>query len=82
MDSTEFKRIDQYIEDVEKKLGQLDTQSIPPERHLTKLHLVIKRLMHISVDTQDQQFRSSLDTLEHRARRCMQYIQARHTDRN
>jgi hypothetical protein len=82
MERTEFKRIDQYIEDVEKNLEQLGTQSIAPERNLTKLHLVIERLMHISGDIEDQQLRSSLGTLEHRARRCMQCIQARHTDRN
>jgi hypothetical protein len=82
MERTEFKRIDQYIEDVEKNLEQLGTQSIAPERYLTKLHLVIERLMHISGDTQDRQLRSSLGILEHRARRCMQCIQARHTDRN
>ena len=82
MERTEFKRIDQYIEDVEKNLEQLGTQSIAPERNLTKLHLVIERLMHISGDTKDQQLRLSLGTLEHRARRCMQCIQARHTDRN
>jgi hypothetical protein len=82
MDRTEFKRIDQYIEDIEKNLEQLLTQNILPERHLTKLHLVIERLMYISGGSQDQQFRSSLDTLEHRARKCMQCIQARLTDWN
>lgn len=54
MDRAEFKRIDKYIEDVEKNLEQFDTQNILPERHLTKLHLVIERLMHISGGSQDQ----------------------------
>ena len=82
MERAEFKRIDEYIEDVEENLERWGTQSIASERHLTKLHLVIERLMHISGDTKDQQLRSSLSILENRARRCMQCIQAIHTGRN
>ncbi len=82
MESEEFKRIDKYIEDVEENLGRCPAQSVVTERHLTKLHLVIERLIHISADTKDQQLRSSLTTLEYRARRCMSCIKARHTDRN
>ena len=79
MERAEFKRIDRYIEDVEENLEQWAVQNIAPERHLTKLHLVIERLMHISADTEDRQLKSSLTTLEHRARRCMQCIEAKHT---
>lgn len=82
MERAEFKRIDEYIEDVEENLEQWATQSIASERHMTKLHLVIERLMRISGDTKDRQLKTSLGTLEHRARRCMRCIQARHTDRN
>ena len=82
MERAEFKRIDQYIEDVEENLEQLGIQSIATVRHLTKLHLVIERLMHISGDTKDQQLKTSLSTLEHRARRCMRCIEAGHTVRN
>ena len=82
MERAEFKRIDEYIEDVEKNLEHWAAQSIPTERHLTKLHLVIERLAHISGDTKDQQLKTSLATLEHRARRCMQCVQARHTIRD
>ena len=82
MEKAEFKRIDQYIEDVEINLEQLETKNIAPERHLTKLHLVIERLMRISGDSEDQQLKTSLSTLEHRARRCMRCIEARHTVKN
>jgi len=82
MERAEFKRIDRYLEDVEENLDQRAVQNIAPERHLTKLHLVIERLMHISGDTEDRQLKSSLSTLEHRARRCMRCIEARHTVRN
>lgn len=82
MERAEFKRIDKYIEDVEENLERLPTQSVVTERHLTKLHLVIERLMHISVDTEDRQLRSSLTKLEHRARKCIRCIEARHTVRN
>jgi hypothetical protein len=82
MERAEYKRIDRYIEDVEENLEQWATQNIAPERHLTKLHLVIERLMQISGDTEDRQLKSSLTTLEDRARRCMQRIEARHTLRN
>jgi len=82
MERAEFKRIDQYIEDVEINLEKLGTQSISPERHLTKLHLVIERLKRISGDTEDRQLKTSLITLEHRAHRCMRCIEARHTYKN
>lgn len=82
MERAEFKRIDRYIEDVEENLERWAIQKIAPERHLTKLHLVIERLMHISGDTEDRQLKSSLTTLEHRARRCMQCIEARVNVRN
>lgn len=82
MERAEFKRIDKYIEDVEENLERLPAQSVVTERHLTKLHLVIERLIHISEDTKDQQLKTSLSTLEHRARRCMRCIEAGHTDSN
>jgi len=82
MERAEFKRIDEYIEDVEENLEQWAVQNIAPERHLTKLHLVIERLIHISGDIEDHQLKSSLTTLEHRARNCMRRIEARHTLRN
>lgn len=82
MEKAEFKRIGQYIKNVEINLEQTGNQSIAPERNMTKLHLVIKRLMLISGSTEDQQLKRSLSTLEHRARRCMQCIEARHSVRN
>ena len=82
MEREELKRIDKYIEDVEENLERLPAQSVFTERHLTKLHLVIERLMHISEETEDRQLKTSLTTLEHRARRCMRCIEAGHTDRN
>jgi hypothetical protein len=82
MESAEFKRIDKYIEDVEQNIERLPAQSIVTERHLTKLHLVIERLKHISGDTKNQQFKKSLDSLEHRARKCMQCVQAKHNVKN
>ena len=82
MEKEEFKRIDKYIEDIEINLEQLGNQSFAPERHMTKLHLVIRRLMDISGNTEDRQLKTSLSELEHRARRCMQCIEARHRVRN
>jgi hypothetical protein len=82
MERAEFKRIDKYIEDVEENFERWPTQSVVTERHLTKLHLVIERLIHISEETKDRQIKTSLTTLEHRARRCMRCIEARHTVRN
>jgi hypothetical protein len=82
MEKAEFKRIGQYIKDVEINLEQMDSHNIAPERNMTKLHLVIKRLMLISGSTEDQQLKTSLSTLEHRARRCMQRIEARHSVSN
>lgn len=80
MEREEFKRIDKYIEDVEENLEQWPDKSVVMERHLTKLHLVVKRLMHLFEDTKDQQLKTSLSTLEHRARRCIRCIETGHTN--
>ncbi len=82
MERAELKRIVEYIEDVEERLERWDTQSIAMDRHLTKLHLVIDRLTRTSGDTKDRQLNRSLATLEHRARRCMRYIEASLTVKN
>jgi len=82
MERAELKRIVEYIEDVEESLEQWDSQSIAMERHLTKLHLVIDRLMRTSGGTKDRQLGRSLAALEHRARRCMRYIEASLTVKN
>jgi hypothetical protein len=82
MERAELKRIAEYIEDVEESLERWDTQSIAMERHLTKLHLVIDRLMRTSGEEKDRQFKRSLAILEHRARGCMQCIEASLTVKN
>jgi hypothetical protein len=82
MESAEFKRIDKYIEDVEQNIERLPVQNLLTERHLTKLHLIIERLKHISVGTKNQQLKTSLDLLEHRARKCMQCVRAKHAVKN
>jgi len=82
MEGAEFQRIVEYVEDIEKSLERWDTQNIAMERHLTKLHLVIDRLMRISGDTKDRQLRRSVTELEHKARRCMQCIEASLTVKN
>ena len=82
MESAEFKRIDKYIEDVEQNIERLPVQNLLTERHLTKLHLIIERLKHISGDTKNQKLKTSLDLLEHRARKCMQCVRAKHNVKN
>lgn len=82
MERAEFKRIDTYIEDIEENLEQHNLQNTITARNLTKLHLVIERLMHICKDTKDHQLKTSLHTLEHRARKCMRCIQAIQSGRN
>lgn len=76
MERAELKWIVEYIEGVEASLEQWDTQNIAIERHLTKLHLVVDRLTRMSRDTKDGALDRSLALLEHRARRCMRYIEA------
>ena len=79
MDRMEFKRIAQYIEDVEENLGLLGAKRMATQYHLTKLHLAIQRLIRASTETRDLQLRMSLATLKHRACKCMQCIEARLT---
>jgi hypothetical protein len=82
MEGAEFQRIVEYVEDIEKSLEQWDTQNIAMERHLTKLHLVIDRLMQTSGDAKDRQYKRSVAELEHKARRCMRCIEAALTVKN
>ncbi len=75
MERAEFRRIVAYIEDVEGSLEQGGAQEVASPYHLTKLHLAIERLMRASTETKDRQLQTSLATLEHRARQCMQCIE-------
>jgi hypothetical protein len=60
MERAEFKRIAEYIEEVEESLDQWGAKRIATHYHLTKLHLAIERLMHASTKTKDQKLKISL----------------------
>lgn len=77
MDGAEIKRIADYIRDIEDGLDKLDCREITIQRHVTKLHLTIKRLMNATFETDDQELKPLLATLEYKARKCKQYIESR-----
>ena len=77
MEKAEIKHIADYIKDLEKGLDGWDFHGITTQRHLTKLHLAIKRLMDTTCKTKDQQLKVLLTILEYKARRCKQSIETR-----
>ena len=77
MEKTEIKRIADYIREIEEGLDKLNCREITTQRHITKLHLTIERLMDTTFNTKDQQLKVLLATLEYKARRCKQSIETR-----
>ena len=82
MEETEIKRIAEYIREIEDGLEKLDCREINIQRHITKLHLTIGRLMDITLNTKDPQVKGLLTTLECKARRCKERVETRLTVKN
>jgi hypothetical protein len=76
MDDTEFKRIADYIEDLESSYGDWYCRKPITHRQLMKLHLTIERLAHTIYQTRDDRLKSMLVVLEGRARRCKRCMES------
>jgi len=82
MERAEIKCIAGYLKDLEEGLVEWDYQGITTQGHLTDLYRIIKRLMDATYKTKDQQLKVLLATLEYKARKCKQCIEARTGVRN
>jgi hypothetical protein len=82
MDKVEIKAIANYIKDLEEGLGRQGCRGMVDLQHVTKLHLIIKRLMDATFQTTDRRLKPLLATLEMKARRCKDCIETRLAVRN
>jgi len=77
MEKAEIKKIADYLTDLEEGLDKHGYRGLTDLGHVTKLHLVIMRLMDAAFQTKDQQLKPLLVTLEMKARKCKDCIEAR-----
>lgn len=82
MEKGEIRQITEYLKDLEEGLVEWDYRVITTQGHLTELYRIIKRLMDATFETQDQELKPLLATLEMKARKCKQCIERRTGVRN
>lgn len=76
MEKAEIKQISDYIKDLEEGLVEWDYRGVSTLGHLTKLHQIIEWLIDATFNTDDQELKPLLATLEYKARMCRQCIEA------
>ena len=64
MEKDEIKQIADYIKDLEEGLDAGDYRGQSTLGQLTKLHQIIERLMNATYETEDQELKPLLATLE------------------
>ena len=77
MERDEIKQVADYIKDLEEGLGTWDYQGPSTLGGLNRLHVIITHLMKATYETEDQELKPLLETLEYKARRCKQCIEGR-----
>ncbi|MBA7629925.1 hypothetical protein ES703_37432 [subsurface metagenome] len=82
MEKAEIKQIADYLKDLEEGLVEWDYRGITTQGHLTELYGIIERLMQATFETKNQKLKPLLATLEYKARKCKQCIEARTGVRN
>jgi len=82
MEKAEVKHIADYLKDLEEGLVERDYRGITTQDHLTKLYGIIEQLMHATFETKDQELKVLLASLEYKARKCKECIEARTGVRN
>jgi hypothetical protein len=78
----QIKFIADYVKKLEEDLVEWDYDHIAMQTELPYLHQIIQRLMDATYKTDDQQLKPLLATLEYKARKCKQCIEARLAVRN
>ena len=77
MERAEIKLIGDYLKEREEGLDLWVYQGPPTLGDLNRLYVIIKRLMDATYETDDQELKPLLATLEYEARRCKQCTEAR-----
>ncbi|UCE07932.1 MAG: hypothetical protein JSW07_07845 [bacterium] len=82
MERVEIKHVADYVKELEEGLVEWDYDHIAMQAELPYLYQVIKRLMDETYKTRDQKLKPLLATIEYKARKCKQCIEARLAVRN
>ena len=77
MEKAEIKQIADYVKDLEEGLVEWDYDHVAMQTELPYLYQIIKRLMDATYKTDDQRLKPLLATLEYKARKCKECIEAR-----
>jgi hypothetical protein len=77
MDKAEIKQIADYLKELEEGLDLQGHLELTDLGHVSKLHLIIKRLMDATFTCKDQQIKVLLANLKHKARMCKDCIETR-----
>lgn len=77
MDRAEIKQIADYLKEFEEGLELQGLLELTDMGYLSKLHLIIKRLMDATFACKDKRLKVLLATLEYNARTCKNSIETR-----
>ena len=82
MEMAEIRHIGDYLGELEEGLELWVHQGPATLGDLNQLHVIIERLVNAIYETDDQELKPLLATLEYKARRCKQCIEDRLAVRN
>lgn len=82
MEKAEIQETAAYIKDLEEGLDEWDYRGLPTLGDLNRLYILIAHLMKATYETEDQELKPLLATLEYKARKCKQCIEERLAVRN
>ena len=82
MEIAEIRHIEDYLGDLEEGLELWVHQGPPTLGDLNRLHVIIERLVNAIYETDNQELRPNLVSLESKARRCKKCIEKRLAVRN
>ncbi|TKJ34622.1 MAG: hypothetical protein CEE38_17270 [Planctomycetes bacterium B3_Pla] len=82
MERVEIQQIAAYLKDLEEGLDEWDYHGPATLGDLNRLYVIITHLMKATYEIEDQELKPLLATLEYKARRCKQCIEARLAVRN
>jgi hypothetical protein len=82
IEKAEIRQVADYIKDLEEGLVEWDYRGQLTLGDLNKLYVIIAHLMNATYQTDDQELKPLLATLEYKARKCKECIEERLALRN
>ena len=77
MEKVEIKQVADYVKNLEEGLVGGDFDHIAMQAELPYLYQIIQHLMDATFKTDDQKLKPLLATIEYKARKCKEHIEAR-----